>query len=38
VAFTKPLCRDRHEIVVRGTGSFEGGPYDVTGVLHIDVV
>jgi hypothetical protein len=37
VAFTKPLRRDRHEIVVHGTGSFDGESYDVTGVLHIDV-
>ena len=38
VAFTKPLRRGSHEVVVHGTGTFEDEPYDVTGLLHIDVV
>ena len=38
VAFTKPLARGRHELVVHATGTFDGEPYDVTGVFHVDVV
>ena len=38
VAFTKPLARGRHEIVMHAMGTFEGEPYDVTGVYHVDVV
>ena len=38
VAFTKPLSRGRHELVLHATGTFDGEPYDVTGVFHVDVV
>ena len=38
VAFTKPLARGHHEIVVRATGVFLGAPYELIGLLHVEAV
>lgn len=35
IAFTQPLSRGRHEIVLHGAGTFEGEPYDNVGRFHI---
>ncbi len=35
IAFTKPLSRGRHEIVLHGAGTFEGEPYDNVGIFHV---
>jgi hypothetical protein len=38
MGFTKPLRRGRHEIVIHAAGTYLDEPYELTGLLHVDVV